>query len=60
MEIQIFNATLVIIFFFNLFLAALNLFLANYVLFGLCLFVSIAMSGYLYLLRVKNSYRTAF
>ena len=60
MEIQIFNATLVIIFFFNLFLAALNLFLANYVLFGLCLFVSIAMAGYLYLLRVKNSYRTAF
>ncbi|EPR65832.1 sensor histidine kinase [Cyclobacterium qasimii] len=39
---------------------ALNIYIGNYVLFGLCVFISIIVTGYLYLLRVKRAYKTAF
>tara|TARA_R110001592_G_scaffold238127_1_gene497521 strand:+ start:92438 stop:93703 length:1266 start_codon:yes stop_codon:yes gene_type:complete len=60
MEVQIFNATLIIVFFFNLFLMSLNIYIGNYLLFGFCVFISIIIAGYLYLLRVKKAYKTAF
>ena len=60
MEIQILNAALIIIFIFNLFLTGLNLYLSNYLLFGLCIFVGVTILSYLYLLRVKRAYKTSF
>jgi signal transduction histidine kinase len=60
MEIRIFNATLVIVFFFSFFLAFVNVFIGNYTLVAICLFAAICVVGFLYLLRVKNAYKITF
>ena len=60
MEIQIFNATLVIVFVLSLLLALLNLFIANYLLALISLIVALFLVGCFYLLRKKNGYKLAF
>ena len=60
LEIQVFNAALVILIVFVLFLAIINLWLLNYSLVQLCIIVAISLFIFIYLLRVKHAFKTAF
>ena len=60
LEIQVFNVALVILIGFALFLAIINLWLQNYSLVKLCLIVVVSLSVFIYLLRVKHAFKTAF
>lgn len=60
MEKQIFNATLVIVFFFMIAMALFNLIIGNLVLIGLTLFVIAGLLVCFNLLRKKNKYKMAY